>query len=64
MKKKKPQTGKFSTRDELVQNIHFLFHHEKQNYEQIANCTGVDESIIISVLKPKRSKCHGLLTRY
>lgn len=55
MAKRKPKTGNYSSRDALVQNIHYLFHHENKTIAQISDLVGVSESIAIYILKPRRT---------
>jgi len=51
MSNKKPTTGKYSTRDELIQNIHFFYHEIGQSQAQVAKTTGVSEGTVASILK-------------
>lgn len=51
MAKKKPETGRYDTRDALIQNIHFFYYHTNQSQTQVAKTTGVSESTVASILK-------------
>jgi len=51
---RKPQTGKYETREQLIQNVHFFYHHTDQNQAQVARTTGVSESTVANILQPKK----------
>lgn len=51
---RQPSTGKYKTRAELIQSIHFFYYHTNQNQAQVARTTGVSETTIASILKTKK----------
>ena len=53
---KKLQTGKYATRDELIQNVHFCYHHEGQNKEQVSRTTGISEGLVTEILRQKKKR--------
>jgi len=55
-KGRKPQTGKYPTREQLVQNVHFYYYHTDQNQAQVAKTTGVSEGTVANILKTAKRK--------
>jgi len=53
-KGRKSATGKYSSYDELVQNVHFYYHHTEQHQAQIARTVGVSETTVSSILKRRK----------
>jgi len=53
---RKPQTGKYETREQLIQNVHFFYHHTDQNQAQVARTTGVSETTVANILQSKKGK--------
>ena len=51
---RKPQTGKYETREQLIQNVHFFYHHTDQNQAQVARTTGVSEAIVANIIQPRK----------
>lgn len=39
-------TGRYDTKEELVQNVHYYWHETKQNQAQVARTTGVSETTV------------------
>jgi len=53
---RKVTTGKYKTRDELVQNVHFFYHHSGQNQAQVARTTGVSDATVANILRSRKAK--------
>jgi DNA-binding transcriptional regulator LsrR (DeoR family) len=53
---RKATTGKYKTRDELVQNVHFFYHHTDQNQAQVARTTGVSDATVANILRKQKPK--------
>lgn len=54
---RKPITGKYNTRNELIQNIHFYYYQTDQCQAQVARTCGVSEGVVASILaKHKQGK--------
>ena len=51
---RKPITGKYKTREELIQNVHFFYYQTDQKQSQVARTTGVSEATVANILKPKK----------
>lgn len=45
-----PTTGKYTTRTELVKNVHFFYHNTEQNLSQVARTTGIETGTASSIL--------------
>ena len=50
---RKPQTGKYDTREQLIQNVNFFYYQTAQNQAQVARTTGVSEATVANILKTK-----------
>lgn len=52
MSDKKPQTGNYETREELIQNVHHYFHREGMSHAAVAEKTGIKVETVKYFLKP------------
>jgi DNA-binding transcriptional regulator LsrR (DeoR family) len=51
MTKRKPKTGNYDTKDELFQNVHYLYYQESLSIKKIALSTSIHEDTVINILK-------------
>jgi len=52
-KGRKLTTGRYSTVDELYQNVSFYYYETKQNITQVARTTGVSTATVQKILRSK-----------
>lgn len=53
---RKVTTGKFATREELIQNVHFYYYETRQKQSQVAKTCQVSETTVAKILEHKRVK--------
>lgn len=51
---KKQNNGIYKSKDELYQNVHYLFHHENNTYLQISELVGIHEDTVKNILKKQK----------
>lgn len=51
--KTKSKTGIYETKTELIQNIHYMFHHEYKSISFIASHVQIAETRVKQILKSK-----------